>query len=72
MTRNDAYKAARYIWRTEMKRGKRSIVDSLKRLRFQNVGPRDIQMVRLWVRAFQSGRRYPDEASMQHVERTDY
>lgn len=73
MTRNDAYKAARHAWRLWHRRGLRDFTDAMdtamRELSMQGASQRDKRMVRLWIKAFASGRRWPTEAELLAAEK---
>lgn len=75
MTRNEAYKLARKFWRENLRRGKRLCDPDA----WQNIAyimsaagytTKDARIVKEWVKAFSAGRRWPEAAKIEAIERS--
>ena len=72
MTRNEIYKIAKREWRQRHRRGRRDYVAAIQAGHVALVAAggtvKDCIMLRLWVKAFAAGRRWPEEAAMVRIE----
>lgn len=73
MTRNDAYKHARMVWRARAKRGRVGFGHCWQTIAWglaaAGHNASDIALVRVWLKAFYSGRRLPDVADLIRAEK---